>query len=85
MQLLPRRMAPYIYGVLQAAITTGIATLIAALSFAHPAVGLLEAWLKPWLFAWLTMLPVVILIAPVIQRAVVRLTYDDRPPQVAEH
>lgn len=83
--MLPRRMAPYVYGVLQALITTGVATLIAALSFAHPAVGLLEAWLKPWLLAWLTMLPVVILIAPVIQHAVLRLTYDDGPPRAAKH
>lgn len=83
--MLPRRMAPYVYGVLQAAITTGVATLVAALSFSHPAVGLLEAWLKPWLLAWLTMLPVVILIAPVIQRAVLRLTYDEGPPRMAKH
>lgn len=85
MQLLPRRVAPYVYGVLQAAITTGIATFIAALSFADAEHSLLQAWLRPWLLAWLTMLPVVLMIAPLIQRAVLWLTYDDRVPTVARN
>lgn len=80
MQLLPRRYAPFVYGVLQAAITTGIATLVTALTFADTRLNFAEVWLKPWLLAWLTMLPVVLLIAPLIQRAVLWLTYDDNRP-----
>ena len=73
---LPRRYAPLIYGVIQAAITTGLATAIAT----HQLIGFgmifLAKWMSAWIFAWVTMLPVVVLIAPLIQRTVVAITAD---------
>jgi Zn-dependent protease with chaperone function len=74
MTKLPRRFAPFVYGIIQSGITTAIASGIAtaqALGFNTLAVG---AWIVAWLAAWAVMLPVVILIAPLIQKAVLSVT-----------
>ena len=71
--LLPYRFAPYAYGILQAAITTAVATAIAVFPMAHSAVEFVERWMV----AWLTMVPVVLLAAPYIHRAVMRLFEED--------
>jgi hypothetical protein len=71
-----RRYAHFIYGIVQAGITSGIAALIA--SWPNPSsVALLANWLRSWIIAWGMMVPVVILIAPMIRRAVLVLTRDD--------
>ncbi|MFN3745812.1 MAG: DUF2798 domain-containing protein [Hyphomicrobiaceae bacterium] len=70
---LPHRYAPYAYGILQAAITTAVATAIAIYPLAHSALEFVERWMVAWGVAWLTMLPVVLVAAPFIQRAVMRL------------
>jgi len=73
MYRLPRRFAPSVYGLIQAAVTTGVATAIAT----HQVMGLssdfLMAWFGSWGLSWLTMLPIVIAIAPLVQRAVLAL------------
>ncbi|MBN9279610.1 MAG: DUF2798 domain-containing protein [Hyphomicrobium sp.] len=76
--LLPYRYAPYAYGILQAAITTAVATAIAIYPLAHSAMEFVERWMIAWGIAWLTMLPVVLVAAPFIQRAVMRLFEADR-------
>ncbi len=74
MPKLPRHFAPFIFGVVQAALTTGIATAIAT----PLGVGLdwhfVQRWLATWAIAWLTMLPVVIFFALIIRRAVEAMT-----------
>ena len=72
--MISRRFAPYIYGVIQAGITTAVASGIATFSALGFIALSVPAWLVAWMIAWATMLPVVILIAPLIQRAVMRLT-----------
>jgi peptidoglycan/LPS O-acetylase OafA/YrhL len=79
---LPYRYAPYAYGILQAAITTAVATAIAIYPLAHSALEFVERWMVAWVIAWLTMLPVVLVAAPVIQRTVMRLF---EPEQKADH
>jgi hypothetical protein len=74
MRLLPKRFAPYVYGTIQAAITTAVATAIATGQLTGFSVLFLERWALAWLVAWATMLPVVILLAPLIERAVRALT-----------
>jgi hypothetical protein len=81
---LPPRYAPFVYGVVQAAITTAVATAVAT----HQAIGFgvqfLQRWALTWCFAWLAMLPIVIVFSPLIQRAVTSLTASDdsdRPPR----
>jgi hypothetical protein len=71
---LPERHAPLVYGVIQAAITTGLATAIATHQLTDFGMLFLARWVFAWLLAWLTTLPVVIVIAPLIQRAVAALT-----------
>ena len=81
MPKLPRHFAPFIFGVVQAALTTGIATAVAT----PLGVGLdwqfFQRWLATWAIAWLTMLPVVIFFAPIIRRAVEAMTL---PPNDAQ-
>ncbi len=77
--MLPREYAPFIFGVIQSGLTTAVATGIATLSalgFNALAVG---AWLVTWLIAWATMLPIVVVAAPFIQRAVLKLTAPPAP------
>ena len=71
---IPARFAHYIYGAVQAAITTAVATGIATFQAMGLDADFWGHWLISWCVAWVTMLPVVILIAPVIQRAVLALT-----------
>jgi peptidoglycan/LPS O-acetylase OafA/YrhL len=75
---LPYRYAPYAYGVLQAAITSAVATAIAIVPIAHSLLEFVERWTVAWAIAWVTMLPVVLLASPFIQRAVMRLFEEDR-------
>lgn len=74
---LPKRYAPFVYGIIQAAITTAVATAIATRRSTDLGPQFLEQWALAWLAAFLTMLPVVIFIAPLIQRAVSALTAAD--------
>jgi hypothetical protein len=71
---LPQKYAPHVFGVIQAAITTAIATGIATHHLTEFGLLFLQRWAFAWLVAWLTMLPVVILFAPLLQRAVTALT-----------
>lgn len=74
---IPRRYAPYIYGVIQAAITSAVASAIATSQLTMSGPEFVSYWLKSWGIAWLTMVPVVLLVAPRIQRAVVSITVPD--------
>jgi Protein of unknown function (DUF2798) len=74
---IPRRFAPHLYGIIQAAITTAVATAIATHQLASQSMQFLWYWLASWLLAWLCMLPVVVLVAPLIHRAVMSLTRRD--------
>jgi hypothetical protein len=86
MARLPQKYAPYVFGVIQAAITTAIATGIATHQLTEFGLLFLQRWAFAWLVAWLTMLPVVILFAPLLQRAVTALTvpeFDQSRPRPA--
>jgi hypothetical protein len=74
MARLPARSAPYIYGIIQAAITTAVATGIATYQLLGPGMAFLESWPASWLLAWLTMLPAVLVGAPLIHGLVRRIT-----------
>ena len=77
MARLPQRYAPFVYGIVQAGITTAVASAIATHQLTGFGALFLARWVHTWGVAWLTMLPVVIGLAPVIQRAVVALTAPD--------
>ncbi len=76
MARLPKRCAPLAYGVIQAGITTSIATATAT----YQAVGperFAGTWPVAWAIAWLTMLPIVALVSPLIQSAVASMVRAD--------
>lgn len=64
------RVALMLYGVVQSALTTGIATMIGSWRLSQTLADFLFNWATSWLMAWLTMLPVVIFASPAIRRAV---------------
>ena len=78
---LPVRYAPYAYGILQAALTTAVATAIAIYPLAQSSMDFFERWMFAWGVAWLTMLPVVLIASPFIQRAVRKFFEPEEPSQ----
>jgi len=68
------KYASLVYGIIQAAITSAVATGIANYQLVGFGFDFLVNWARSWLIAWLMMLPVVILVSPAIQRAVLTLT-----------
>lgn len=72
--VIPKRFAPLMYGVLQAAITSAVATTVAVLQVPERGLDAVLYWLACWSLSWLAMLPVVILVSPLLQRAVRSLT-----------
>jgi hypothetical protein len=74
MARLPQQYAPLVYGIIQAAITTAVATAIATHQFTDFNMRFVEEWFLAWGISFLTMLPVVIFVAPFIQRCVLALT-----------
>lgn len=70
MTRLPQRYAPLAFGIIQAGITTAVATAIATYQLVGLGGQFLLKWGVAWSAAWLTMLPVVMLAAPLIQRMV---------------
>jgi hypothetical protein len=57
MARLPRQYAPFVYGIIQAAITTAVATAIATPHLTDFSMRFVEEWLLAWALAFLTMLP----------------------------
>jgi hypothetical protein len=74
---IPKRFAPLVYGVIQAAITSAVATTIATVQAGEHGMSAVRYWLACWSMSWLLMLPVVIVISPLIQKAVASLTARD--------
>jgi hypothetical protein len=72
---IPRRHGHFVFGVIQSGLTCLVAAGIASYPDSGTA-GFLEHWLVAWLISWLTMLPVVLLAAPVIRAFVDRLTHE---------
>jgi hypothetical protein len=74
MARLPQRYAPFVYGIIQAAITTAVASAIATNEMTEFTTRFVQEWLFAWGLAFLTMLPVVVFVSPLIHRCVLALT-----------
>jgi hypothetical protein len=72
---IPRRHGHFVFGVIQSGLTCLVAAGIASYPDSGPA-SFFEHWLVSWLISWLTMLPVVLLAAPVIRAFVNQLTHE---------
>jgi hypothetical protein len=73
---IPRRYSHFVFGVIQAGLTSFIAAAIASISLWGSG-RFLDNWLISWAVSWVMMLPAVLFAAPVIQFIAVRLTHDD--------
>jgi len=72
---IPRRYSHFVYGVVQA----GLTSLIAAGIASFPLLGtaqFLPNWLLSWLISWVTMFPVVLVGAPFIRAISLHLTTE---------
>jgi hypothetical protein len=67
------RHSHFIFGVLQAGLTSAIAAAIASIPFVKGGM-FVQHWLMSWIVAWLTMLPVVVAAAPFIRWLSERIT-----------
>ena len=72
-EMIPRRFAPYLYGIIQSGLTTGIATFIATQSQTGFGPEFVTHWITAWARSWAVMLPIVVLLSPIIQRTVAAL------------
>ncbi|CEG09112.1 hypothetical protein BN961_02533 [Afipia felis] len=73
--LIPRRYSHFVYGAIQSGVTTGIATAVATSGYEYGGM-FLHRWTTTWFTSWLLMMPVVLFVAPAIQRLTVLLTRD---------
>lgn len=71
---IPRRCAQLTYGIIQAAITTAVATTVSLVQSLNGAALSPAHWLTCWGYSLVVTLPVVIIISPIIQRMVLALT-----------
>jgi hypothetical protein len=72
----PSRYAPFAFGIMQAGVTTSVATAVTNLRVGATSAGWIVDWLAAWSLAWIAMLPIVVLAAPLIQRAVRAITIE---------
>lgn len=73
---IPRRYSHFVFGVLQSGLTSCIAAAITSYPFMASG-QFVRHWLASWLIAWIMMLPVVVLAAPLIKSLAVLLTREE--------
>jgi hypothetical protein len=73
---IPRRYAHFIFGIVQAGLTSATAGAIASFPFIAEG-SFLKHWLESSTLSWLLMLPVVLFAAPIIQKLAVFLTREE--------
>jgi hypothetical protein len=71
-----RRYSHFVFAVIQAGLTCLIAAGIASLPFTTIS-QFLSHWLLAWTVSWITMLPVVVLAAPIIRSVSLHLTNSE--------
>jgi hypothetical protein len=67
---LPKRYGHFAFSVIQSFLTSAVAAAIAHST--DDAAAFLGHWTRSWLLSWVTVLPIVLLAAPAIQRLVDR-------------
>ena len=72
---IPRKYGHFVFGVVQAGLTSAIAAGVASPSF-FGTFAFVKNWLDSWLIAWMTTVPIVLLAAPGIRRLVIVLTIE---------
>jgi hypothetical protein len=75
---IPRRYSHFVFGTIQAGLTSLIAAGIA--SYPGNQGQFLTRWLLSWLISWGVMLPFVLFAAPTIRQLSILLTKEDATP-----
>ena len=70
---IPRRYSHFIFGTIQAGLTSFIVAGIASLGQGH----FLSHWLLSWLISWAAMLPFVLFAAPAIRALSILMTIEE--------
>ncbi len=73
---IPRRHSHFVFGTIQAGLTSLIASGIASYSFIGQG-SFLYHWLLSWLISWTAMLPFVLFAAPGIRKLSILLTTEE--------
>ncbi len=73
---IPRRYSHFVFGVIQAGLTSAVAAAIASYPFIAEGTFLSHC-VQSWLIAWLLMMPVVLFAAPLIRRLAFALTREE--------
>jgi hypothetical protein len=77
---IPRRYSHFVFGTIQAGLTSLIAAGIASIPFTGDGT-FLSHWLSSWIISWAVMLPFVLFAAPTIHALSILLTKEDHPTQ----
>ena len=70
---IPSRYSHFLFGVIQSGLTCAVAAAI-TIAPRWQEVPLFAFWFRSWLIAWMAMVPVVLLAAPLIRRVTDKLT-----------
>jgi hypothetical protein len=73
---IPRRYSHFVFGIIQAGLTSLIAAGIASTPFTGQG-HFLSHWLLSWLISWAAMLPFVLFAAPAIRALSILLTKEE--------
>jgi hypothetical protein len=75
---IPRRHSHFVFGTIQAGLTSLIAAGIASIPFMADG-KFVAHWLPSWIISWGVMLPFVLFAAPAIRALSIYLTKEDQP------
>jgi hypothetical protein len=70
---IPKKYSHFAFGMIQAGLTSAVASAIASMQFVAEGT-FVSHWVRSSLFSWVAMLPVVVLAAPLIRWLANRIT-----------
>jgi hypothetical protein len=73
---IPRRHAHFVFGVIQAGLTSAIAAAVASFPFIAEG-SFLTRWLESSALSWFLMLPIVLFAAPIIRKLALLMTREE--------
>lgn len=73
---IPARYSHLVFGAMQSGVTCFVASGIASRAL-WSSDAFFQKWILSWMFSWLSILPVVFLVAPFLRDAVSWMTYDE--------
>jgi hypothetical protein len=75
--MIPGKYGPILFGAILSGLMSLLVSGISTFRAVGPAASFLSLWASAWLTAWLVAFPVVLLVAPLTRKVVLRLTAKD--------